>query len=65
MGCRTGLPAYVAWVVVPASRLHRLACRYDNPVPESTQLYPPFRDYEFGYSLQNHSFRRQVGRQSL
>ncbi len=30
------------------ARLHRLASRYDNTVPEST-IYPPFRDYEFGY----------------
>ncbi len=31
------------------ARLHRLTGRYDNPIPAST-LYPPFRDYEFGYS---------------
>ncbi len=31
----------------PAS-LCILACRYDNPMPEST-LYPLVRDYEFGY----------------
>ncbi len=29
------------------ARLHRLAGRYDNPMPEST--IPPVRDYEFGY----------------
>ncbi len=31
------------------TRLHRLAGRYDNPMTESTTVYPPFRDYEFGY----------------
>jgi hypothetical protein len=30
------------------ARLHRLADRYDNPMPEST--ISQFRDYEFGYS---------------
>ena len=32
------------------TRLHWLAGRYDNPVPEST--ISPVSDYEFGYSSQ-------------
>jgi hypothetical protein len=34
------------------ARLHRLAGRYDNHMPESTtvNVYPPVRDYEFGYN---------------
>ncbi len=34
------------------ARLHGLAGRYENPMPESTIVYPPFRDYEFGYWYQ-------------
>ncbi len=29
------------------ARLHMLAGRYDNPMPD--QLYPTVRDYEFGH----------------
>ncbi len=35
----------IEWSYRP-SRLQRLADQYDNP--ESSQLYPPVRDYEFG-----------------
>ncbi len=31
------------------ARQHRLAGWYDNPKPESTTVYPPFRDYDFGH----------------
>ncbi len=33
------------------ARLHRLAGRYGNPSPESSN--PPLRDYEFGYSFED------------
>ncbi len=39
MGCRTGPPGYL----LPAGRGTTTLCR--------SQLYPPFRDYEFGYSF--------------
>jgi hypothetical protein len=41
-GCRTGPQGYI----------YRLAGRYDNYMPEST-IYPPFRDYEFGYRFKS------------
>jgi hypothetical protein len=31
--------------------IHRLAGQYDNPMPESTMVYPPVRDYQFGFCL--------------
>ncbi len=51
----------------PAPRLHRLAGRYDNPMPELTlspqsgvDFISPVRIYEFGYCSRSRQWRRVV-----
>ncbi len=43
-GCRTGPPGYTGWQAGKTP-----LCR--------SQLYPPVRDYEFGYSIDGHTVR--------
>ncbi len=39
------------WLSNRPASLCSLSGRYYNPMPESTSVYPPFRDYEFGYMI--------------